>query len=393
VGEKGRTGLVIIPRGRWRGTPHDKRPPVVWRIHEWIPDDDLGDGLMKSSVRAMVMAAGAGTRLRPLTQDVPKPMVPIANRPVLEYTLENLRRHGITEIILNLHNHPDLIRNHFGDGAAWGVHLRYSHELQLLGTAGGVKKAEEFLKQGTFLVMSGDGLTNINLRSLLAFHARKKAFGTMAVKSLDVHFEYGVTLAKADGRITRFIEKPQWSDVFSSEVNTGIYVFEPEALAWIPPGKVYDFGHELWPLLLKKKKPIFAYRMKEYWCDVGNLSEYRRAQRDALSGAAGIRLSGRQIQPGVWIAEDTHLESGVKLEGPCLVGRNCRLGRDSHVGAYTVIGEGARIGSRARLRQCTLWNHVQVGDDVTLENCIISHHARVHENVTVYEGTVINISE
>lgn len=202
--------------------PQTDRMPSTKRAPQRVP------------VRAMVMAAGAGTRLRPLTNAVPKPMIPIANRPVLEYTIVNLRRHGITDIILNLHAQPEMIRNYFKDGSAWDVRIEYSHEPELLGTAGGVKKVEKFLSGGTFLVLSGDGLTNADLTSLLAFHRRSKSVATMAIQGVDTRFEYGVTVTAKGGRITRFIEKPRWSDVFTNEVNTGIYVFEPEVLASIP---------------------------------------------------------------------------------------------------------------------------------------------------------------
>jgi len=236
----------------------------------------------------MVMAAGAGTRLHPLTITVPKPMVPIANRPVLEYTIENLKRHGITELVLNLHNHPELIKKHFGTGFAWGVKIHYSYEPTLLGTAGGVKNVESFLKRGTFLVMSGDGLSDVNLTALLAFHRRRKAVGTMALKPMDMRLEYGVTLTDANGRIQKFVEKPLWSDVFFNTVNSGIYVFEPSVLAQIPAGKTYDFGHDLWPKLLKRRARIYGQEIGDYWCDVGNLSEYRRAQKDVLEGKIRI---------------------------------------------------------------------------------------------------------
>jgi mannose-1-phosphate guanylyltransferase / phosphomannomutase len=344
-------------------------------------------------MRAMVMAAGAGTRLRPLTFSVPKPMVPVANRPVLEYTIENLRRHGIIDLVLNLHSHPDMIKNHFKNGEDWGVHIEYSHEPKLLGTAGGVKKVASFLKGDSFLVMSGDGLTDINLTELINFHRSRRAFGTIALKAVDTRFEYGVTLTGRDGRIKRFIEKPLWSDVFSNAVNTGIYIFEPAALAQIPAGTGYDFGKQLWPKLLKQRKPIFGHSISSYWCDVGNLSEYRRAQRDILDGKVRIPLPGRQLKRHVWVDEGARIASGVKLEAPCLIGKNSRIERGAHIGAYTVIGHNARIGKNTTLRNCILWNDVRVDSNVTLENCIIGHNARVKEDISVYEGAIINITE
>jgi mannose-1-phosphate guanylyltransferase / phosphomannomutase len=340
-------------------------------------------------VKAMVMAAGAGTRLRPLTHGVPKPMVPIANRPVLEYTLENLKRHGITEIMLNLHNHPTLIRNHFKDGAAWGVQIQYSHEPKLLGTAGGVRKAYPFLQGGTFVVMSGDGLTDIDLTNLLSFHRQRHSPATMALKKVDLRFDYGVTLTGSGGRIRQFVEKPQWRDVFSNQVNTGIYVFEPAVFRQIAAGRVVDFGHDVWPRLLSRKEPIYGYLTDRYWCDVGNLSEYRRAQRDFLEGKVGFRLPGQEIRRGVWLEEGVHIHAGVKLEPPCLIGRGSQLNRGVSIGSYTVIGSGARIGANSRLTNCTLWDHVQVGEGVRLDNCIIGHNAHVTESISMYEGSVI----
>ena len=174
-------------------------------------------------MKAMVMAAGAGTRLRPLTLAVPKPMVPVANRPVLEYTLLNLKRHGITDIMLNLHAFPQMIRDYFQDGSRWGVNLHYSYEPKLLGTAGGVKKVESFLKGEPFLVMSGDGLTDTDLTAFMAFHRKKKSYASLVLKPIDSHFDYGVTFMNAAGRVQRFVEKPAWGDVFSNQVNAGIY--------------------------------------------------------------------------------------------------------------------------------------------------------------------------
>jgi mannose-1-phosphate guanylyltransferase / phosphomannomutase len=343
------------------------------------------------SMRAMVMAAGAGTRLRPLTYAVPKPMVPIANRPVLEYTLLNLLRHQITDVVLNLHAYPEMIREYFGDGAAWGMRIRYAHESKLMGTAGGVKKNESFLGTDTFLVMSGDGLTSANLTELVQFHKKRKALATMALKAVDVRFDYGITITNKNGRINQFVEKPMWGEVFSNMVNTGIYVFEPRIFSKIPAKTSYDFGHQVWPSLLKAKEPIFGHATKEYWCDVGNLQEYRKAQHDALDEKAGIALPGKQVRRGIWIDDGAIIERDVKLEAPCLIGKGCRIAAGSTIGPYTVIGHRANIGSKTTIRNSILWNDVRVARGVTLENCVIGHNALVRENITVYEGAVINI--
>lgn len=339
--------------------------------------------------RAMVMAAGAGTRLHPLTHDVPKPMVPICNRPVIEYTVENLRKHGVREIIFNLHSHPDQVRGHFQDGSAFGVKISYSPEARLMGTAGGVKKAESFLNTGTFLVMSGDGLTRVDITRLLTFHRKSRSLGTMGLKDIDSRFDYGVTIVNTFGRIKKFIEKPYWSDVFSNQVNTGIYVFEPSIFKKMPSNEVYDFGHQLWPKMLKNGDPIFGFPVKAYWCDVGSLSEYRRAQRDMLDQKVGYSLPGRQIRKGVWIEDGARIGAGVKLESPCVVGRDAVIEQGAQIGAHSVVGHRSRVGKNAKLFETTLWNDVRIGPNVRLENAIVSHKTQVRENISTFSGAII----
>jgi NDP-sugar pyrophosphorylase family protein len=340
------------------------------------------------SIRAMVMAAGAGTRLRPLTDDVPKPMVPIANRPVLEYTLLNLKRHGITDIILNLHSYPEQIRNYFGDGARFGLHLEYSHEPKLRGTAGGVKKAESFLNQGTFIVMSGDGLTDANLTQLIAFHRARRALATMAVVPVDARFDYGITLTTPAGRITRFVEKPSWGEIFSNQVNSGIYVFEPAIFSFIPKNRVYDFGKQVWPELLRRRKPIFAWKTAAYWCDVGNLQEYRRAQKEFLEKKLYFRPLLPEIKQGIWAPKHFSLK-GIRLKAPCLIGEGARIAPGVTIGRGTVIGPGVHIEQGARLENTVVWKNARIGKNITLENCIVTQDVRLSAEKCLFNGAII----
>lgn len=342
-------------------------------------------------LRAMVLAAGAGTRLRPLTYAVPKPMVPVLNRPVLFHVLSLLRRFGVTEVMLNLHNQPEMIKSYCGDGARWGLHLRYSYEPKLLGTAGAVKKCEAFFKDGPFLILSGDGISDIDIEQVYSFHREKRALATIVMKSVDYRFDYGVTLTDGGGRVKSFVEKPRWGDIFSDTVNTGIYLFEPEVFRHLPKGKEYDFGHELFPKLLKLKRRVFGYAHPGYWCDVGNLGEYRRAQKDGLDGNVGLHRPGREIQPKVWVEEGTSLHPSATLIGPCLIGRRCAIGAGAEIGPYTVIGDGVRVGEKARLKNCILWDGVRVGKNVLLSNCIIGEGGNVTEDIAVYEAAVLNV--
>jgi len=341
-------------------------------------------------MKAFVMAAGAGTRLRPLTYAIPKPMVPVVNKPVIFYTLENLMRHGIHNAVLNLHHYPGMIKKYFKDGSQLGMNISYSYEKKLLGTAGGVKKMQDFFDT-TFVVMSGDGLTDIDLTKAIKYHKAKKALGTMVLKAVDTKFEYGVTLTDKTGKIIKFIEKPRWSDVFANTVNTGIYIFEPEIFRHIPKGRFYDFGLQLWPELLKKKKKIYGYVMDEYWTDVGNLVEYRQGIRDALDGKIKIRIPGEQVKPGVWVGKGTVIDKKAKLIAPSVIGSYCYIGKNAVIGEYTTIADHSRISSGAKIKNSILWGNVDVLKNVNLDNCIIGRGAQVSADISVYEGTVLNI--
>lgn len=341
--------------------------------------------------KAMLLAAGAGTRLRPLTYETPKPMVPVVNRPVIHHVLDNLLKHGVQEVMINLHMHPEQVRGYCGDGSRWSLKIRYSHEPKLMGTAGAIKKSESFFKGEPFFVMSGDGLSDIDLTAMWNFHRKRGSIATMATKRIDARFEYGVTLTDGGQKIKGFMEKPSWGDVFSNKVNTGIYLFEPEVLKLMPKGKVYDFGHDLWPKLLKLKKPIYAYETDAYWCDVGNLAEYRRAQADCLERKAKINIPGVEIRKGVWVQEGTVVDPKAKLIAPVVIGKGCRIEADAKIGPLTVIGDRAKIGRGANLNTCILFDNVTVGEGVNLTNCIIGPNGQVRENISVFEAAVLNI--
>jgi mannose-1-phosphate guanylyltransferase/phosphomannomutase len=341
----------------------------------------------------MLLAAGAGTRLRPLTYETPKPMVPVVNRPVIHHVLDNLLKHGVEEVMVNLHAHPEQVRGYCGDGSRWSLKLRYSYEPKLMGTAGSIKKVESFFKDGPFFVMSGDGVSDIDLTAMWNFHRKRGAMATMATKRVDARFEYGVTITDGGQRIKGFLEKPSWSDVFSNKVNTGIYLFEPEVLKLIPKGRPYDFGHDVWPKLLKMKKPIYAYETDAYWCDVGNLPEFRRCQIDTLDRTAQINIPGREVRKGVWVEDGAVIDPKARLEAPVLIGKGARVAGGALVGPYTVVGDRSRIGAGAVLERCILFDNVTVGEGVRLNNCIIGSDGRVKENISVYEAAVLNLRQ
>ncbi|MDE2490579.1 MAG: NDP-sugar synthase, partial [Elusimicrobia bacterium] len=296
--------------------------------------------------------------------------------------------------MVNLHALPEQVRGYCGDGSRWSLKLQYSLESKLMGTAGSIKirKVEEFLRDGPFFVMSGDGLSDIDLSAMYAFHKRRGAFATMAVKAVHSRFEYGVTMTDGAQRIKGFLEKPSWGDVFSNKVNTGIYLFEPEVLRLIPSGRPYDFGHELWPKLLKMKKPLYAYETDAYWCDVGNLAEYRRCQIDTLDRRAQVNIPGVEVRKGVWVEAGAAIDRKARLQAPVLIGKGARIAAGATVGPYSVIGDRARIGAGAVLDRCILFDNVTVGDGVRLTNCIIGSGGNVRENISVFEAAVLNVS-
>jgi mannose-1-phosphate guanylyltransferase len=331
-------------------------------------------------MRVMVMAAGKGTRLRPVTDLLPKPMAPVANRPVLYHILRLLKRHGFSEVVLNLHHMPAVITDYLGDGSGVGLDVRYSYEPELLGTAGGVKKNEDFLATGTFLVMSGDALTDIDLTGLVAAHRRNGAIATLAVKEVADPSLYGVVVTDDDGRVVGFQEKPSREEARSHLCNCGIYVFEPEILSLIPAGEFDDFGSRLFPDLLKQHVPFHAHTCGGYWSDVGNLSEFYRGNADALTGKVEVELLGEEVRPGVWVGADAVLAPSVRIEPPVLVGSGCSLGDGVVIEGPAVLGERTVVGAEAHIVRAVVLadSHVPSGS-VIVEGIIGQKPGHRHE--------------
>jgi len=314
-------------------------------------------------MRVMVMAAGKGTRLRPVTDLLPKPMAPVANRPVLHHILRLLKRHGFREVVLNLHHMPEAVTGYLGDGSAVGLDIRYSFEPELLGTAGGVKKNEDFLGTGTFLVMSGDALTDIDLTGLVAAHRRTGSIATIAVKEVADPSLYGVVVTDDDERVVGFQEKPSREEARSHLCNCGIYVFEPEILSMIPAGEFDDFGSRLFPDLLKRHVAFHSHTFGGYWSDVGNLAEYFRGNADALTGKVAVELPGEEVRPGVWVDEAAYVAPSVRIEPPVVIGRECFLGEDVVIEGPTVLGDRTVVGAAAHVVRAVVLSdsHVTAG--------------------------------
>jgi mannose-1-phosphate guanylyltransferase/phosphomannomutase len=339
-------------------------------------------------VKAIVMAGGKGTRLRPLTCKQPKPMVPIAGKPMIEYILGLLQRYQFTDIGMTLFYLPELIANYFGDGREFGVDLRYFIEETPLGTAGSVKNAEDFLDE-TFLVISGDALTDIDLEQALAFHRQRQALVTIVLTRVTNPLDYGVVITEADGRIKRFLEKPGWGEVFSDTVNTGIYLIEPEVFRYYEKNKAVDFSKDLFPLLLQASEPLYGYVATGYWSDVGNLTQYRQANADLLDGKLKFTPPGQEIAPGVWVGEGTELVPSCMVKAPLVLGKYVRVGRNAQLGTYSVVGDYSIVGEEASLKKSILWNHSYIGYQSEIRGAILAHHTHLKSGVAVYEGAVL----
>ena len=298
------------------------------------------------------MAAGLGTRLRPLTYEVPKPLVPVANRPIMEHILALLPRHGVQQVIANLHWFPDSIRERFGDGSGMGVDLTYEYEEELLGTAGGVRNVASFFGGEPFLVLAADALTDIDLTSLRTAHAKKGGIATLAVKRISNVSEYGVVVAGPDGRVQGFQEKPDPAEALSDMANCMIYVLEPEIFDYFPDQPAVDFALDVFPALLGNDVPFHVHVIEEYWNDVGSLPEYVKGNLDALDGAVSVEVGGTMLDPrGGEEARDAG-EPGVL--GPVLVGDGCEIDDTARLDGPLVIGDGCAVGAGTFVKQSVL---------------------------------------
>jgi len=335
------------------------------------------------------MAGGSGTRLRPLTCDLPKPMVPILNRPIAEHIINLLKRHQITEVIATLFYLPDVMRDYFRDGTDFGVQMTYAvEEDQPLGTAGCVKNIAALL-DSTFLVISGDSVTDFDLTAAVEFHRQKQSKATLVLTRIANPVEFGVVITDEDQRICRFLEKPSSSEIFSDTINTGIYILEPDVLDYLPVDEECDFSKDLFPLLLEKGEPMYGYIAEGYWCDVGNLDAYREAQYDALERKVKLDFPYAEDTSGIWLGQNTFIDSTAQIEPPVLIGSNCRISARARIEPGTVIGDNVTIGTDADIKRPIIWNGAIVGEEAHLRACVIGRGTRVDRRAHILEGAVI----
>lgn len=341
-------------------------------------------------MKALIMAAGYGTRLDPLTLAVPKPMVPIVNKPTMQHNIELLRRNGIKQIITNIHYHPEQLKNYFADGEKFGVHLHYSYEETLLGTAGGVRRMAKIggVKE-TFLVLSSDALTDINLRKMLEYHKKKKALATIALMPVAEPSEFGVVVTDAEHRVTAFQEKPKKEEALSDLVNTGIYIFEPEILQMIPDEQFHDFGKELFPQMVKKGVEMFGYKMVEYWSDVGGLAPYIQANYDAMQGNVRVLIPGKKVASHTWIGKNCEIDPSAKFEGDVIIGDRCQV-KAGAVLKNVVLGDRSVVGHGTVLTDSIIWSDTFIGPNGRIASSVVGNWCHVGKETVVEPGSILS---
>jgi mannose-1-phosphate guanylyltransferase / phosphomannomutase len=335
------------------------------------------------------MAGGEGTRLRPMTANQPKPMLPVVNRPIMEHVLRLLKRHGLTETVVTVQFLASMVRNYFGDGEDFGMSLQYATEETPLGTAGSVKNAEDALRDEPFLVISGDALTDIDLTDLISFHKDNQALVTVALARVPDPLEFGIVIIDDDGRIQRFLEKPTWGQVFSDTVNTGIYVMEPEVLAEVPAGEVVDWSSDVFPKLLERGARLYGWVADGYWEDIGSHESYMKAQADVLSGRVDVEIDGFEVAPGVWVAEGAEVDPEAVLNGPLCVGDYAKIEAGAQLREFTVVGSNVIVKEGAFLHRAIVHNNVYVGRGVTLRGCVVGKNTDVMSLARIEEGAVV----
>ena len=334
------------------------------------------------------MAGGEGTRLRPLTSNQPKPMVPIVGKPCMEHILELLRKHDLEDVIVTVAFLPQAIRTYFRDGEGLGLNIEYSVEESPLGTAGSVRLASGALGD-TFVVISGDALCDIDLGELVRVHREKGGAVTIGLKSVENPLEFGIVVTDEDGRIERFLEKPSWGQVFSDTINTGIYVLEPEVLEHVPDDRPYDFSKELFPLLLEMGRPLYGHVCEGYWQDIGNLDQYRQANFDALDEKVKLAIPGIRLRGNIWLGEDVDVDDLDVIEGPAYLGANCRIASDASVGAYSVLGPSVTLRERARTARSVVDAATHLGRSALVEGAIVGRECDIRGHVRIHEGVAI----
>ena len=339
-------------------------------------------------MKAVILAGGEGTRLRPLTCNTPKPMVPILNRPFLQHLIDYLKAHGIDDIILTLCYLPHHIQSYFGDGSDLNVKLTYVVETSPLGTAGAVKNVTQHLGE-TFFVFNGDVFTNLDLTQMMGSHRELGAKVTIALTPVEDPTIYGLVETGAEDRVERFIEKPQPEAVTTNMINAGSYIVEPDVLDYVPQGRSSTFERELFPLLLERGHSVYGYPSDAYWIDIGTPEKYLRLHHDLLRGEIARSFPGERAGEGIWVEEGCKIHPRAALEGPVIIGRDCIIDSRAKLKGPSVIGQGCHIGEDSLIEGAVIWQQGSLGQGVVLKNCVVAEHVSIGDRSQIREGCVL----
>lgn len=342
-------------------------------------------------MKAVVMAGGEGSRLRPLTIGRPKPMVPLVSKPVMGHILDLLKRQGITEVVVTLHFMPEAIQSYFGDGSSLGMKLYYAIEETPLGTAGSVKNAQEFLDE-PFIIISGDAVTDINLQQVIDFHEEKGADATLTLYRVPNPLEYGVIITSPDGKITQFLEKPSWGEVISDTVNTGIYVIDPSVLDLMEEGVKTDWSQDVFPTLLESGRPIYGYVADGNWTDVGDIGEYMRASGDVLHHRVQTEELGRHIGGDIWCGDDVEIAPDAQLYGPIYLGHDVKIKGGVIIHGPTVIRNYTIVDNRAHIDRSIIWRNCYIGEGAEVRGAVVGRQCTIKSRAVLFEGVVLGDS-
>jgi len=339
-------------------------------------------------MQAVILAGGKGTRLHPLTTNIPKPMVPFFDRPVMEHCIKLLAKHDIKDIIITVSYLAKDIMHYFGNGSRWGVKIRYSVETEPLGTAGGVKLIQPMIND-TFVIVSGDAVTDVDLTAAIEMHRSASSVASLMLYEVEDPTQFGLVECDSDNRVTRFLEKPKTSEIFTNTVNTGIYILEPEVLSSIPYNEVHDFARNLFPRLLHNSEPMYGFKLPGYWCDVGNLLQYRNAHFDALHGRVKLDLPAIHVGEGIWVGEGVDIHPSVQLASPVFVGKGASIRRNATLGEHSIIGADSLVDEGAYVTRSVIGCRSFIGRETKITDCIIGSGYSVMESESIYDRTLV----
>lgn len=339
-------------------------------------------------MKALILIGGLGTRLRPFTCNTPKPLLPIVNKPFLQYQIELLKRYGIKEIVFCLAYMPHTFEDHFGNGSRFGVKIHYVHEKEPMGTGGAVNNARQYIDRPV-LVFNGDVMMNLDIEGMRKYHERNRSKLTIALTRVKDPTIYGLVETAKNGRIERFLEKPTWDEVTCNTINAGAYIFDPSVISLIPQGVNYSLERGLFPGLLTKKEKIYGYVSCNYWIDIGTIGKYLQVHFDIIDGSAGAQITGKKTRKNVWQGSKCAISREAVIEGNIVMGNNVKIDEFAQVYGKVTVGNNVHIRKGAILTDCVIHDNTNIGEGVRLDKCLVGKHCQVEPQANISPGCAL----